>query len=66
MARSSKQRYRTNCQYFNFACLPRGKYSLECGRPYYRKCPDLLCPAGLPIPGNRKSRGYQTSSEVGE
>lgn len=65
MSRSSKQRYRTNCHYFNFLCQPRGKYTLECGMPYYRKCPDLVCPAGLP-PVQRRVTEPKMVPGVGE
>ena len=45
MASSPKQRYRPNCPYFNFACKPAGKYSLECEKPWYRPCIDKKCKA---------------------
>lgn len=48
MVRSSKQRYRPNCQFFTSVCKPRGKYVLECEKPWYRRCRDTMCQAGLP------------------
>jgi len=57
MVRNSKQRYRTNCQYFNSVGFSRGKYGFVCWKPWYRRCPDVSCPAHSPTPnGVRRIR----------
>ena len=62
MVRSSKQRYRTNCQYFTPICKPQGKYILECTKPWYRRCRDTMCDAGLPNCGGIRRRRKMTNS----
>ena len=62
MVRSSKQRYRTNCQFFTPVCKPHGKYILECTKPWYRRCRDTMCDAGLPSVGGVRRRRKQIAS----
>lgn len=47
MASTPKQRYRPTCPYFNFVCLPAGKYAIECSKPRFRRCRDYSCTATL-------------------
>lgn len=65
MSRTSKQRYRPSCRYFNFVCQPAGKYALECNKPRNQFCRDDFCTATSYQPqAVVRRKGQQTLYEV--